>query len=78
MRIIRASEVNNFLYCQRSWQYRLKGIQPSNTRELDSGTRMHDEHGRMVVGAWLLRTTAFLLFSGAIVLLIVLLIQMTR
>jgi hypothetical protein len=70
MRIIRASEVNNFLYCQRSWQYRLKGVQPANIRELNSGTQMHDQHGRMVVGAWLLRLTAFVLVSAALILII--------
>jgi hypothetical protein len=70
MRIIRASEVNNFLYCQRSWQYRLKGVQPANIRELNSGTQMHDQHGRMVVGAWLLRLTAFILVSAALILII--------
>lgn len=75
MRIIRASEVNNFLYCQRSWQYRLKGLQPSNTRELDSGTRMHYQHGRQVVGAWLLRTAAFVLFSIAMIILIISLVR---
>jgi hypothetical protein len=70
MRIIRASEVTSYLYCQRSWFYRLKGITPANQRELLAGTQMHYQHGRMVAGAWLLRVLAFVLVLGAILIVL--------
>ena len=70
MRIIRASEVNSYLYCQRAWFYRLKGIEPANKEELHAGTRMHYQHGRMVASAWMLRALAFILFMAAIFLIL--------
>jgi hypothetical protein len=69
MRIIRASEVNSFLYCQRSWQFRLKGVEPANRQELLSGTEMHYRHGRMVVGSTLLKILAGILIFAAIFLI---------
>ncbi len=67
MRIIRASEVNTFLFCQRAWQYRLKGVEPANRQELLSGTEMHYRHGRMVVGSSLLKILAGILILAALV-----------
>lgn len=68
MRIIRASEVNTYLYCQRAWFYRLKGIQPANKAELHAGTQMHYQHGRLVAGAWILRVLAFVFVMAALLL----------
>lgn len=68
MRVIRASEINSYLYCQRSWMYRLQGIEPANREELLSGTKIHEQHGRLVVGSGLLRIFAWLLFSVALFL----------
>lgn len=49
MRIIRASEIGSYLYCQRSWWYRISGIEPENKRELQAGTEIHYQHGRNVL-----------------------------
>lgn len=67
MRIIRASEVNSYLFCRRSWMYRLQGIQPGNQQELQSGTDMHYHHGRTVVTSRLTALFAFIFFIAAIV-----------
>jgi len=69
MRIIRASEVNSFLFCQRAWQYRLKGVEPANRQELLSGTEMHYRHGRMVVGSTLLKILAVILVLAAVAMI---------
>jgi hypothetical protein len=75
MRIIRASEVNTFLYCRRAWFYHLKGIQPANQTELKAGTQLHYHHGRMVAGAGILKILAFCFFLAAVFLVIKLLVH---
>lgn len=67
MRIIRASEVNSYLFCQRAWMYRIQGIQPANQQELQSGNEMHYQHGRQVVAARLSGMLAWVLLVAAIV-----------
>ncbi len=74
MRIIRASEVNTYLFCNRAWQYRLKGIEPANRQELQSGTEMHYQHGRMVIGSMLLKILAIILAFASVVLIVLSLI----
>lgn len=69
MRIIRASEIGRYLYCQRSWFYHIQGIQPSNTRELNLGTELHAAHGRKVAGGLILRVIAIIAFLAAIIVL---------
>ena len=64
MRIIRASEIGSYLYCQRSWWYRTTGIEPENKRELQAGTSIHYQHGRSVVASLIFRIA-----SGALLLL---------
>jgi len=71
MRIIRASEVNTYLFCQRAWMYRLRGVEPANRQELLSGTEMHYAHGRMVVGSVILKGLAILLGLAALVWVLV-------
>jgi hypothetical protein len=70
MRIIRASEVNTYLYCQHAWFYHLKGWKPSNQAELNAGTQLHIQHGRLVVGTWLIRILAFVLLATAVLLIL--------
>jgi hypothetical protein len=48
--------------------YRLQGIQPANRDELVSGTRIHEQHGRLVVGSGLLRWLAWMLLAAAVIL----------
>jgi hypothetical protein len=50
--------------------YRLQGVEPANREELLSGTRIHEQHGRMVVGSALLGWLAWILFGAAVVLAI--------
>ncbi|HEY4717710.1 MAG TPA: hypothetical protein VJ182_03590 [Anaerolineales bacterium] len=45
-RWIRASDIGDYLYCQRSWWYRLRGARSTNTAELALGTAQHAHHGR--------------------------------
>ena len=68
MRILRASELSAFVYCQRAWWYRKSGMTPDNQSELSGGTRLHQQHGRTVLTAGCLRILAYGLLLAALAL----------
>ncbi|MBA4420369.1 MAG: hypothetical protein C0391_04405 [Anaerolinea sp.] len=70
MRIIRASEIGSYLYCQRSWWYRIAGVEPENKRELQAGTTIHYQHGRFVMASIIFRIAGGMLLLMAIGLFI--------
>lgn len=60
---IRASEISNFVYCQRAWWLQqVQGKMPTNMRELQTGTQFHQQHGRLVTQAVWARRFAYTLF----------------
>jgi len=61
MPVIRASEIGNFLYCQRAWWYRQQGVESENQAELTAGIQMHHLHGRAVLAAKLARIAGYVL-----------------
>ena len=69
MRTIRASEIGSYLFCARSWWYRLQGIEPENQAELTAGTELHRAHGRRVIASGFTRALALILLLVALVLL---------
>jgi CRISPR/Cas system-associated exonuclease Cas4 (RecB family) len=70
MRVIRSSDIGNYLYCRRAWWYRRQGFESENQAELAIGTELHRKHGRKVLASGLLRTLGFLLLLVALVLLV--------
>lgn len=70
MRLIRSSDIGNYLYCHRAWWYRKQGVPSENQAELALGTELHQRHGRRVVAAGLSRTLGLILLLAAIVLLV--------
>lgn len=62
---ISASEIGNFLYCQRSWGYQRQGIESTNVEQLAQGSRFHQMHGRQFQRANRTRLLAILLFLAA-------------
>lgn len=70
MRVIRSSDIGNYLYCRRAWWYRKQGLESENQAELASGTELHRKHGRKVLASGLLRTAGFLILMAALVLLV--------
>ncbi len=67
MRIIRASEIGLFQYCQRAWWYHSQGIESGNQAELTAGSALHRQHGRRVFIASLLRGAAILVLLAGLV-----------
>ncbi len=70
MRIIRSSDIGNYLYCRRSWWYRKTGTPSENQAEMSAGTELHKRHGRQVLASALTRTLGLILLLAAIVLLV--------
>lgn len=66
MKIIRASEIGEYLYCHRAWWLRhVRGYRSANVRELAAGTAAHSAHGRVVWTGMALRVAAALLLALA-------------
>ncbi len=70
MRAIRASEVGEYVFCQRAWWFRhVQGAEPSNVRALEAGTAAHARHGRLVSAAVVLRALAVVVAVAAVLAL---------
>ena len=65
-RVIRASEIGEYLFCKRAWWLRTQGIESENRKALDAGTAEHEDLARRVVLTGCLRTAAFLLLLAAV------------
>ena len=68
-RIIRASEISQYIYCRRAWWLRrAAGFRSQNTAELAGGTKYHRQHASTVRRAnWLQRSALVLLFLAVMV-----------
>jgi CRISPR/Cas system-associated exonuclease Cas4 (RecB family) len=65
-RVIRASEIGDYLFCKRAWWMRAQGMEAENREALDAGTAEHEDLARRVALSGCLRTAAFLLFLAAL------------
>ncbi len=65
-RVIRASEIGEYLFCKRAWWLRTQGIESANRKALDAGTAEHEDLARRVVLTGCLRSAAFVIFLAAI------------
>lgn len=75
MRIIRASEINTFYFCQRAWWYQTHGIPAENQLELNRGTERHNRHNKTVFLLLLLKTSGYVLLITSIIILLINLAQ---
>ncbi len=75
MKIIRASEIGTYQFCQRAWWYKLKGYEPENKAELAAGNELHRAHGRVVFASTCLQVAAFAALLLAILAAVVWIIQ---
>jgi hypothetical protein len=66
-RVIRASEIGEYVFCRRAWWYHyIVGLASSNQDKMQAGTAKHVEHGQQVQRSDLLKRTAFVMFAIAI------------
>lgn len=71
-RFIRASEVADYVYCQRQWWLvRVNGIRATkNIEALEQGTVHHEEHWKQVQQLGRNRRLMFVFFFAAITMLL--------
>ena len=68
MRVIRASEIGEYVFCHRAWWLRhVAGYESANVREMAEGTAVHARHGLLVSAAGGLRLLALLLVAAAVI-----------
>ena len=66
-RIIKASEIGEYVYCNRAWWLRRTyDVRPQNTAALRAGSRYHETHGSQVRQGIAARRLALLLFFLAL------------
>ena len=59
---IRASEIGEYTYCRRAWWLKqVRGLKAGNQRQLQSGSRYHNQHGNRVRQVSLMRGVAYAL-----------------
>lgn len=75
MKILRASEISSYSFCQRAWWYQLQGYESENQVELAGGSEYHDNHGRTVMSAGCFTTLAYGLLILAVVALTIWLVS---
>jgi CRISPR/Cas system-associated exonuclease Cas4 (RecB family) len=67
--IIRASEISQFVFCQRAWWLgSVQGYQPVNDAAISAGTRAHHQHGRSIAAAQRWQQLGYFLFAIALLL----------
>lgn len=67
MRVIRASEIGEYVYCHRAWWlHQIQGHASANVREMADGTARHARHGRQVGLAAAMRILAVLLLLAGL------------
>jgi hypothetical protein len=70
-RVFRASEIGEFLFCQRAWWLHRSGVEPSNRAAREAGMAAHESHARLVAWTGCLRTVAFILLLAAVVVAVI-------
>ncbi|MFL6230948.1 MAG: hypothetical protein ACJ741_19405 [Pyrinomonadaceae bacterium] len=71
-KLIRASEIGEYVYCARAWWLRVEGVEAGGWSEArERGTAWHREHGRGVASARRLRRLSTLATALAALLALV-------
>jgi hypothetical protein len=74
-RIIRASELGQYAFCDKAWWLgSVEGVPSANLREMDAGKSAHERHGQAVqLSIWLSRAGMVCLALGLLLLALFLL-----
>lgn len=66
MRIVRASEIGQFLYCQRAWWYAVIEEETVSSPFTDSGILHHQKKQRLLLFSNFFRIIAFILILAGV------------
>jgi CRISPR/Cas system-associated exonuclease Cas4 (RecB family) len=71
-KVIRASEIGEYVYCARAWWLRrVVGEEPAGAERRERGVQQHARHGQAVVlSSWLLGLAGLLLVIGALLIMV--------
>jgi hypothetical protein len=76
-RVIRASEIGEYVFCARAWWLgRVKGVPNANRLALEAGVLRHRAHGQRVQRAELLSRLVRLLLVIAALLAVILIVSL--
>jgi hypothetical protein len=70
-RVLRASEIGEYLFCKRAWWLHQQGVEGTHRAAREAGTAAHESHARVVAWTGCLRTVAFILLIAAVVLAVI-------
>ncbi len=66
-RVIRASEIGEYVFCHRAWWlHQIRGVESANRELMSVGTLHHQAHGRAVIRSNAFQRAAFALLALAI------------
>jgi hypothetical protein len=66
MRIVRASDLVAFDYCQRAWWYQTQDVASANSDWLEAGRAKHATHGRQIIALGVIRWAGYLLILAGL------------
>jgi hypothetical protein len=75
MKIIRASEIGTYKFCNRAWWYQVQGYEPENKVELAGGSEIHEKHSHVVIASNCLQIIAYASLLLAIVAAVIWILQ---
>lgn len=68
---IRASEIDDYVYCRRAWWLRrVRSVASTHVAEMQAGTVYHERHGRLVERSVWTRRLAYLVLFCAVAVLV--------
>jgi hypothetical protein len=76
MRTIRASEISTYVFCQRAWKYLDRGEVSNNISAMASGSEIHYQHGKAVLGIGCLRSLAYGMLLVALIIIVIYLTEL--
>ncbi len=70
-RVLRASEIGEYVFCHRAWWlHRVQGLESANGAKMSSGIARHAIHGQAIRRAERLQRAAFVFLALAILLVV--------
>ncbi|MGE5264392.1 MAG: hypothetical protein ACM3S0_13500 [Acidobacteriota bacterium] len=70
-RILRASEIGEYVFCHRAWWlHRVQGLESANRAKMLSGVALHSAHGQVLERADRLQKMGLVLLALAVFLVV--------